>query len=96
MLLTLSVIALTIGTRRPMEFKWTGLISFGAVVLAGAVFAVFLWRTRGHVVHWARLRVGSYSAEDKSGDGHEGRALRWRRVGKLRDRRAPPIIATTA
>jgi hypothetical protein len=96
MVLTLSPIALTIRTRRPVEFKWTGLISFVAVVLAGAVYTAFLWRTRGHVIHWARLRVGSYSAEDISGNGHEGRAPRWHRVGKLRDRRATSIIATTA
>jgi hypothetical protein len=44
-------------------------VSFIAVVLAGVLYTVFLWRTRGHVLHWTWLRLGS--KEEHREEQHE-------------------------
>jgi len=47
--------ALTIGWARPEQFQWPVLISAAAVYVAGGIYAVFVRKRRGHLVHWEKV-----------------------------------------
>jgi iron-regulated transporter 1 len=41
---------------RPEQFKWIALMGWTAVALSTVIYASWVWRMRGHLVHWERLR----------------------------------------
>jgi iron-regulated transporter 1 len=60
--------AATIVFARPEEFVWPVCVSFGAVVTAAGVFAGFVRRERGHLVHVGRCfgeKRGGYEVVDQ-------------------------------
>lgn len=40
---------------RPEDFKWLAVGSFAAVGVSLCLYAGWIWRRRGHLVHWDRL-----------------------------------------
>ncbi len=40
---------------RPEQFKWIALMSWVAVAISTMIYAGWVWRMRGHLVHWERL-----------------------------------------
>lgn len=40
---------------RPEQFKWIALMSWTAVAISTLIYAGWVWRMRGHLVHWERL-----------------------------------------
>jgi solute carrier family 40 (iron-regulated transporter), member 1 len=40
---------------RPEQFKWIALMSWTAVAVSTLIYAGWVWRMRGHLVHWERL-----------------------------------------
>jgi iron-regulated transporter 1 len=40
---------------RPEQFKWIALMGWTAVALSTVIYASWVWRMRGHLVHWERL-----------------------------------------
>jgi iron-regulated transporter 1 len=47
---------LTIVLHRPEHFKWIALVSWIAVAISTVAYAGWVWKMRGHLVHWERLR----------------------------------------
>jgi iron-regulated transporter 1 len=37
---------------RPEQFRWVAGMSFGAVSISTVMYAAWVWRMRGHLVHW--------------------------------------------
>ncbi|PBP27372.1 putative solute carrier family 40 (iron-regulated transporter) [Diplocarpon rosae] len=48
----------TIFLSRPEDFKWIAIMSFGATVLSSVMYAGWVWKMRGHLVHWEKLGKG--------------------------------------
>jgi iron-regulated transporter 1 len=42
---------------RPEQFRWPGLLSVIAVYTAGVLYAAFVRKRRGHLLHLSRLMV---------------------------------------
>ncbi|KAJ5047373.1 uncharacterized protein L3040_003200 [Drepanopeziza brunnea f. sp. 'multigermtubi'] len=40
---------------RPEDFRWIAMMSFGATVVSAVMYAAWVWRMRGHLVHWEKL-----------------------------------------
>ena len=40
---------------RPEQFKWLALVSLGAVACSTGIYAFWVMRHRGHLVHWGRI-----------------------------------------
>jgi iron-regulated transporter 1 len=40
---------------RPEQFKWIALMSWIAVAISTVAYAGWVWKMRGHLVHWDRL-----------------------------------------
>lgn len=40
---------------RPEQFKWIALMGWTAVAISTVTYAGWVWRMRGHLVHWERL-----------------------------------------
>jgi hypothetical protein len=53
--LDLAKYGMVLGWSSPADFKWTAVVSFGAVLLAGGVYGVYVQRMRGHLFHWKKL-----------------------------------------
>ncbi|KAG8761134.1 hypothetical protein FRC14_006840 [Serendipita sp. 396] len=47
--------ALVLGLNKPSQFKWTALVSWVAVFTAGIVYSVYVYKMRGHLLHWQLL-----------------------------------------
>jgi hypothetical protein len=55
-------------------------MSWIAVAISTISYAGWVWKMRGHLVHWEKLGKGCKCAEAR--DGHEARSLGWsRRLG---------------
>jgi iron-regulated transporter 1 len=46
---------MTIVLHRPEQFKWIALISFVAVTISTIAYAGWVWKMRGHLVHWEKI-----------------------------------------
>lgn len=74
---------MTLGWSSPKDYKWTAVVSFGALLLAGGVYTAFIWRMRGHLFHWKRIKEEpTTSVEGK--DPQESHA-HWRPRTKRRE-----------
>ena len=40
---------------RPEQFKWIALMGWTAVAVSTVIYTGWVWRMRGHLVHWERL-----------------------------------------
>lgn len=40
---------------RPDQFKWIALISFISVITSTTAYARWVWKMRGHLVHWEKI-----------------------------------------
>lgn len=40
---------------RPEQFKWIALMGWTAVAVSALIYTGWVWRMRGHLVHWERL-----------------------------------------
>lgn len=40
---------------RPEQFKWVSLISLAAVAVSTVSYAGWVWKRRGHLVHWEKF-----------------------------------------
>lgn len=40
---------------RPEQFKWIALISLIAVLTSTVAYAGWVWKMRGHLVHWEKI-----------------------------------------
>lgn len=49
---------LTIVLHRPDQFKWIALVSWTTVVISALGYAGWVWKMRGHLVHWERFGKG--------------------------------------
>lgn len=58
---------------RPKDFKWIALVSLLAVGLSTGMYAAWVARMRGHLVHWERLGKGCECVV-----GREHQHLGWR------------------
>lgn len=45
---------------KPKDFRWIALISVGAVAVSAAMYAFWVRRQRGHLMHWERMGKGCY------------------------------------
>lgn len=45
---------------RPSQFKYLAMGSICAVGLSAAIYAGWVWKMRGHLVHWERLAKGCH------------------------------------
>ncbi|PVH87242.1 hypothetical protein DL98DRAFT_510104 [Cadophora sp. DSE1049] len=43
---------------RPQDFRWIALISWVAVGVSTVMYAAWVWKMRGHLVHWERFGKG--------------------------------------
>ncbi|TVY46138.1 Solute carrier family 40 member [Lachnellula subtilissima] len=43
---------------RPEQFKWIALMSLGATAISTVAYAGWVWKMRGHLVHWDRIGKG--------------------------------------
>ncbi|TVY26526.1 Solute carrier family 40 member [Lachnellula hyalina] len=43
---------------RPEQFKWIALMSLGATAISTVAHAGWVWKMRGHLVHWDRIGKG--------------------------------------
>jgi iron-regulated transporter 1 len=48
----------TIILHRPEQFRWIALGSYSAVGISTLVYAAWVWRVRGHLVHWESIGKG--------------------------------------
>jgi len=46
---------LTVVLHRPEQFKWIALVSWAAVAISTFAYAGWVWKMRGHLVHWDRI-----------------------------------------
>ena len=46
---------MTIILHRPEQFKWITLVSLMAVATSTAAYAGWVWKMRGHLVHWEKI-----------------------------------------
>lgn len=46
---------ITIVLHKPEQFKWIATMSLVAVTVSTVAYAGWVWRMRGHLVHWERL-----------------------------------------
>ncbi|KAH7403398.1 hypothetical protein BKA64DRAFT_722147 [Cadophora sp. MPI-SDFR-AT-0126] len=60
---------------RPQDFKWIALVSWLAVGVSTVMYAAWVWRMRGHLVHWERLGKGCECVIGR--DNHGWRLGRW-------------------
>ncbi|TVY82796.1 Solute carrier family 40 member [Lachnellula suecica] len=49
---------ITIALHRPEQFKWIALVSLVAVAVSTVTYAGWVWKMRGHLVHWERIGKG--------------------------------------
>jgi iron-regulated transporter 1 len=40
---------------RPEQFRWIALMGWTAVAVSTMIYAGWVWRMRGHLIHWERL-----------------------------------------
>lgn len=45
---------------KPEDFRWIALISVGAVALSAVMYAFWVRRQRGHLMHWEKMGKGCY------------------------------------
>ena len=43
---------------RPQQFQWVAGMSFGTVLISTIMYAAWVWRMRGHLVHWDTVLKG--------------------------------------
>ena len=67
---------ITIVLHKPEQFKWIAGFSWVAVMVSTAAYAGWVWRMRGHLVHWERLGKGCECVVVRHGHQHSGG---WRR-----------------
>jgi iron-regulated transporter 1 len=46
---------LTIVLHTPEQFKWIAVMSWVAVLVSTIAYAGWVWKMRGHLVHWDRI-----------------------------------------
>lgn len=46
---------ITLVFHRPEQFKWIALISLAAVAVGTVSYAGWVWKRRGHLVHWEKI-----------------------------------------
>ena len=68
---------ITIVLHRPEQFKWIALMSWCAVAISTAAYAGWVWKMRGHLVHWDRIGKGCECVNVRL--GRERRVSSWRR-----------------
>jgi iron-regulated transporter 1 len=54
-LFELSQFIMTIVLHRPEQFRWIALLSWTAVMTSTVAYAGWVWKMRGHLVHWERI-----------------------------------------
>lgn len=74
---------MVLGWSSPEDYKWTAVVSFGALCVAGGVYTVYVRRMRGHLFHWHKLpeetQDGAQSAQ--AATSH----WQWKVSGKRRE-----------
>ena len=48
----------TILLHKPEQFKWIALMSWSAVGVSTVAYAGWVWKMRGHLVHWEKIGKG--------------------------------------
>ncbi|PVG00035.1 hypothetical protein CPB86DRAFT_730384 [Serendipita vermifera] len=56
--------AIVLGLNKPSQFKWTALISWISVFIGGLVYSTYVYKMRGHLLHWQPLIFHSTRAEE--------------------------------
>jgi len=62
---TLIQYVVTIAMHRSDQFKWIALMSFGAVSVSTVVYAGWVWKMRGHLVHWEKFKKSCKCVEGR-------------------------------
>jgi iron-regulated transporter 1 len=72
---------------KPDQFKWIAVISWCAVAVSTVCYAGWVWKERGHLVHWEKLGMMGKGCECVGVRlGYRGGRTVWRRVGdEVRD-----------
>jgi hypothetical protein len=65
---------------RPEQFRYPALMSAVAVLVAGILYAEFVRRRRGHLLHVSGA-CGACCAEDREGKASGRGRWKWRRIG---------------
>ena len=68
----------TILLHRPEQFKWIALMSWCAVAVSVVSYAAWVWKMRGHLVHWEKLGKGCECGVVRVGHHQNNRLLGWR------------------
>ena len=75
-LFELAQFVITIILHKPEHFKWIAIMSWFAVLVSTVAYAGWVWKMRGHLVHWERIGKGCECAAIRH--GHRGRGWRSR------------------
>jgi iron-regulated transporter 1 len=75
-LFELAQFVITIILYKPEQFKWIAIMSWVAVLVSTVAYAGWVWKMRGHLVHWERIGKGCECAAVRH--GHWGRGWRSR------------------
>ncbi|KAG0649553.1 Iron-regulated transporter 1 [Hyphodiscus hymeniophilus] len=58
---------ITVVLHKPDQFKWVASFSWIAVLLSTVAYAGWVWRMRGHLVHWERFGKGCMGTKGEVG-----------------------------
>ena len=67
----------TIVLHKPEQFKWIASFSWAAVLFSTVAYAGWVWKMRGHLVHWERIGKGCECVKMRHRHGQSGG---WRNV----------------
>lgn len=62
---TLIQYVITIVLHRPEQFKWVALMSLGAVSISTVMYAGWVWKIRGHLIHWEKVKKSCKCVEGR-------------------------------